>query len=167
MLVYLPSTRADAAEVRAGSRGRRVPAEAEVGSDRSGYADTPAVRAAHGLVAAAPEDVAHTALAYAGLAALLAGVEPLRLVLAAEVPTQRVRPGAAPDLGEVVVEGLSWDEVTALFCDELPTAPRVAGVRRRVGGASISTALDLPEVTALLEEVDLLWYDPSELDWLP
>jgi hypothetical protein len=42
---------------------------------------------------------------------------------------------------------------------------KVAG--QVVAGKSVATALAEPEVAAVLEDYDLLWFAPEELDQLP
>ncbi|MFP5283352.1 MAG: DUF6912 family protein [Actinomycetes bacterium] len=158
MLVFLPSTRTVAERLREGS-GTPAP--------QVGYAATAGLRRAHGLGPAETEEAEYTALAYAGAAALVAAEEPVRLVLAAEVAEDRLTGGPRPDLGEVVVSGLGWGDVVALFLDDRDSRAAVARARAAVAGQALVDAVETEPVRALLEEVDLLWYDPAELDHLP
>jgi len=107
MLVFLPSSRAAASRLRAAG---------EDAATRPGYAATGELRAAHGLGAGEGEgeDAEYLALSHAGAAARGTDDEP-GLVLAVDVPLERVLPGPQADLGEVWVRELRWSEVIALF----------------------------------------------------
>lgn len=111
------------------------------------------------------EEVEFVALGHAGVLALgLAPAGP-RLVLAAEVADSQVdeRPGVD---GEVVVSGLIWSQVLALFADEPTVADLVARARSAAGTRPLAEALSDPAVTDLLAGTDLLWFAPDELDQL-
>ena len=114
-----------------------------------------------GLVAAFgaddPEDAERTALLVASIAALArTGV---RLVAVAEAPAQ-LRPDGDADFGEVLVADLPFGAVTSLFADDDDldvSAPATASA-----GLPLAEAWELPAVTALLADADLLWYGPAE-----
>jgi hypothetical protein len=90
--------------------------------------------------AADAEEVEYAALHHA---AAYAGPSRRRLVLAADVePSQLVETGDG--WGGVTVTGLGWGQVSALFADE----PHAA------------------EAATDLEDRDLLWFAPGELDQL-
>jgi hypothetical protein len=167
MLLFVPVTRAEAADLRAG-RSAGV---------RPGHGATSALRVAHGLGAESDEDADLAALTYAGVAALVETAEPLRLVLALEVPRAGVIEGGVTGdglarnreraLGRVMLREVRWGDVQALFLDDVGNASSVAEVRAQAAGRSLAAALDQESVRALAEDTDLLWYDPSELDHLP
>src|SRR4029453_10906042 len=104
-------------------------------------------------------------LSYAGVRSLVLKPGLPRLVVAAEVrPDQVTDPGGS--LGEVEVRGLTWDEVRALFGDEPAAAEATRQAREVVAGQSLAAAISAPEVGAVLDEFDLLWFAPEELDQL-
>jgi hypothetical protein len=81
-----------------------------------------------------------------------------------------VQPGQLTDLcephGEVELRGLTWPQVRALFADE-PAATEAARLASEaVTGRSMAGALAAPEAGLLLDEYDLLWFAPEELDQL-
>lgn len=157
MIVYVPATAAEAVRLRDGGS---MP-------DRQGSAVTPALLAAAGFTPKDADDAGYTALCHAGVQALLAGPEAAgerRLVLAADADR-------ATDLddpyGAVEVTGLTWDRVWALYLDEPDAAASVRKAAAAVQpGESVAAAIGRPEVGALLDDHDLLWYDPTELDRL-
>jgi hypothetical protein len=125
-LVFVPVDRAEALALRAG---------ADLG-DRPGCAPTAGL--AGGLEpTAVAEEVEFAALSQAGVLALRAGADPLRLVLAADVADDEVTDRGS-ELGEVNVAGVSLVEAAAIEA-----------------------------VAALQGEFDLLWFAPDELDRLP
>lgn len=114
----------------------------------------------------AGEEADYTALAYAGVSALLDGADPLRLVLAADLPRLPAQPDrTAPDdpFGRIVLPRLAWSEVTAVFADEPASAARVSRARAMAAGRTFEDVVDDPEVEALLDACDLLWFLPEEL----
>ena len=112
------------------------------------------------------EEVEFAALNHAGVLALGAASDPLRLVLAADVADQQVADrGTGP--GEVCLTGLRWNQVRALFCDEPAAGPSVARARAEVAESAAAEAVTGEAVTALQREFDLLWFAPEELDRLP
>jgi hypothetical protein len=111
------------------------------------------------------EEAEYAALGYAGVLALVLNPGSPRLVVAAEV-----QPGQLVDLceplGEVEVRGLGWSQVRALFADE-PAAIEAASLASKgVAGQSLAAALAEAEVGQILDDYDLLWFAPEELDQL-
>ncbi|MFC7618940.1 DUF6912 family protein [Microlunatus sp. GCM10028923] len=157
MIIYVPASVAEATGLRDGGT---LP-------NRRGSAVTPALLAAAGFTPKDAEDAGYTALSHAGVQALLTGDDAAggrRLVLAADAG--RVTDLADP-YGAVEVTGLTWDRVWALYLDEPDAAEAVRKAAAVVRpGESVADALDRPEVGALLDDHDLLWYDPTELDRL-
>ncbi|SDS87862.1 hypothetical protein SAMN04488543_2566 [Friedmanniella luteola] len=130
----------------------------------AGHAATPSLRRALDL---APDDEEgdYAALNAAGVAALAGLAGARRLVLAAEVPDDRVVDGRGPS-GEVDVADLRWPQVRSLFADEEVAGPAVAAAAAAVTGTDPAQAYDLPAVVALTDGHDLLWFAPEELDAL-
>ena len=126
------------------------------------HAVTPALLRAHDLTAS-DEDAEYTALAYAGVSALLTGSDPLRLVLAADVDAT----DSDDPFGRVDLVGLGWTQVVSLFADEAGSSGRIAEARERAVAADLETAVDDVRVESLLDACDLLWFSPDELDRLP
>jgi len=111
------------------------------------------------------EEAEYAALGYAGALALVLKPTSLRLVAAAEVQADQLTDLGGP-LGEVQLRGLTWHQVRALFADE-PAAMEATRLAREVAaGQSLAAALAAPEVGAVLDEYDLLWFAPDELDQL-
>jgi hypothetical protein len=69
-------------------------------------------------------------------------------------------------LGEVRVRELMWHQVRALFADEPGAIEAASLAGELVAGQSLAAALAVPEVGAVLDEYDLLWFAPDELDEL-
>lgn len=111
------------------------------------------------------EEAEYAALTNAGVLGLVSDGGAKRLVLAADVDSEHLatRGGAA---GQVLVHDLRWPQVTALFADEAAAADLVARAGAAVAGRSLADALASSEVGELLDEYDLLWFDPAELDQL-
>ena len=105
------------------------------------------------------------ALSHAGVLAVSAGSDPLRLVLAADVADRQVTDRGS-ELGEVTVAGLRWAQVQALFADEPAAESSVARARADTAAMSLAEALAIDAVAALQSEFDLLWFAPDELDQL-
>lgn len=159
-MVFLPLTRADVLALR--DSGTAPPGEVV------GHAATPSLLRSHGYDVATLEDAEYAALSYAGVHALtLAKADPLRLVLAAEVPPAQLSAVSDDPFGSVAVSELSWRDVHALFADEPAAAAAVARARTEVRGLRLAAASTLAAVEALLDNHDLLWYAPEELDLLP
>jgi len=111
----------------------------------------------------ATDELEFAALNSAGVLALSTTTDPLRLVVAAEVASAQLIDLGGP-AGQVSVRDLRWAQVHALFGDEPAAAPAVAQARAAVGAMDLADALSVPEVTALLDSFDLLWFAPEELD---
>jgi hypothetical protein len=111
------------------------------------------------------EEVEYAALSNAGVLALVLKPRSPRLVVAAEVPEEQITDLRQPH-GEIEVHELTWAQVRALFADEPAASEAIALASQVVAGQSLATALAAPEVTAVLDEYDLLWYAPEELDQL-
>jgi hypothetical protein len=131
------------------------------------HAATPALLQAHGYDESALEDAEFAALSYAGIQSVaLRGEEALRLVVAAELEAGRIEPARDDAYGQVTVSDLRWSDVRALFVDDPAAAPAVAAARPDALGRSVTDALAHPSVATLLDEHDLLWFAPEELDSL-
>ena len=173
MMVFLPLSRSEAVALRNGTSQQPGASEPDRSPRWTGYAATDALMSSHEYDAAATEDADYAALCYAGVRALTRTQDRLRLVLAAEVPDADVRVdvdlgGAADPYGEVRVHQIQWRAVTALFSDERGSAAAVAAARAAlVGDTTLPDALQIPAVQALMDDHDLLWYAPAELDQLP
>jgi hypothetical protein len=129
-------------------------------------AATASLLRAHDLSAGMEEDADYTALAYAGVLALLETAEPLRLVLAADVePSQLDDLGG--DFGEVALHDVRWDQVRAFFADESASRDAIVQARALAAGMTLAETVDQPEIESLLDGCDLLWFAPDELVDLP
>jgi len=109
------------------------------------------------------EEVEYAALSNAGVLALALRPDTPRLVVAAEVQEDQVTDTGGPH-GEVEVDELAWAQVRALFADERGALEAVELAGKAVAGQSVAVALAAPEVQALLDGYDLLWFAPEELD---
>jgi hypothetical protein len=154
LLVFVPLDRAEATALRAG---------ADLGS-RPGCAPTAGLAGSLGPTAVA-EEVEFAALSHAGVLAMSAGSDPLRLVLAADAADGQVTDWGS-ELGEVTVADLRWAQVQALFADEPTAEPSVARARAESAGLGLAEALGTDAVAALQSGFDLLWFAPEELDRL-
>ena len=151
-LVFVPLDRAAIVELRSGA-GR---------SSYPGCAATAGLAGTLGPDTAADE-LEFAALSSAGVLALSATTDPSRLVAAAEVaPAQLADLGGSA--GQVSVRDLGWAQVQALFVDEPAAEPTVARARTALGAVDLDAALSVPEVIALVDDFDLLWFAPDELD---
>lgn len=156
-MVFVPVTRSVAVALRQGQ-----PMAGLVG-----HAATASLLQAHGYDATTMEDAEYAALSYAGARAVLGPeVDPLRLVLAAELPVEDIEVDPEDSYGQVRVR-LQWPAVQALFADEPAAAAAVREARGAATGVTFEQALDLPAVETLDAEHDLLWFAPDELDHLP
>jgi hypothetical protein len=153
-LVFVPVSRADALALRAGT---------DLG-ERQACAPTAGLAGTLGPQADV-EEVEFAALSHAGVLALSAGSDPFRLVLAADVSDQQVTDRGS-ELGEVVLTGLRWDQVQALFADEPAAERAVARARADVAEIGAAGAVTAEAVAVLQSEFDLLWFAPDELDQL-
>jgi hypothetical protein len=143
------------------------------GSDlalRTGCAATPSLVA--GLEAdetepgSVTEEAEFAALSYAGVLSLFHGLGPIRLVLAADLESAQLI-GSSP-YGELHVRDLHWPQVRALFADEAEAAEAVLRARSALaeGGQAytLAAALEVAAVGKLIDDYDLLWFAPEELD---
>ena len=153
MLTFVPVSRDEARAVRMGQV-----------LSRPGCGATPALRAALGADTS-QEEAEYAALSLAGVLALGVGADALRLVLAVDAEPGQIE-DAESELGELILTGVPWSQVQALFGDEPAAAPVVARARAATGGLELADALGVPEVDEL-GEFDLLWFAVAELDELP
>ena len=109
------------------------------------------------------EEVEYAALSNAGVLALVLKPHSPRLVVAAEVPPEQVTDLRQPH-GEIEVHNLTWAQVRALFTDEPAATEAIGLASQAAAGQSLATALAAPEITAVLDDHDLLWYAPEELE---
>ncbi|MDR2620510.1 MAG: hypothetical protein LBC29_05285 [Propionibacteriaceae bacterium] len=133
--------------------------------------DVPAFRASaelaesFGIAESGAEAVEFAALTVAALAALTQYGE--RRVLVAEPPAELPNSVWESEAlnGGIQLETLPAAYVTAFFCDA-DTAATAALIRTAAAvaqGLSVDDAWELPEVSALIDETDLLWHDITEL----
>ena len=156
-IVYLPALRSTAERLREGS---------PPGHEWRGHTGTPDLRRAHELGPDEMEEAEYLALCYAGVAVLLIPGDEQRLVLAAELPPDLLTPMPEDPFGTVEVAEVRWTDVRAVFVHDSASTGQVARAGAAVTGLSLTDAVDHPEVAALLQSADLLWYDPAELDQL-
>jgi Family of unknown function (DUF6912) len=154
-MVFVPMTWDDAVGIRSGT------------TQSSQYH---ACAATGGLIAsletdALVEEAEYAALSNAGVLALVIKPAAPRLVLAAEVQSDQLT-DLGGQLGEVEVRGLRWAQVRALFADEPAAREAVRAAAEAVEGESLAAAFAAPEVAAVLDGYDLLWFAPEELDQL-
>ena len=153
-MIFVPITRDEAWALRAGTATGRYP----------GCAATPGLAAS--LEAdTVLEEVEYAALSNASVLALVLKSHVPRLVVAAEVLEEQVR-DLSQRHGEVDVGGLVWAQVRALFADEPDSVQAMSLASEAVAGETLATALAAPQVAAVLDDYDLLWFAPEELDQL-
>jgi hypothetical protein len=153
-MIFVPMTRNEAQALRAGTGTNHYRA----------CAATPSL-AASMEAGTTREEVEYAALSNAGVLALVLRPNAPRLVVAAEVQDEQVREVGGPH-GEVEVGSLAWAQVRALFADEPSALEAVQLASKVVAGQGVGAALAAPEVVAVLDEHDLLWFSPEELDQL-
>jgi hypothetical protein len=137
---------------------------------RTGCAATPSLMAALEADEAEPgsvtEEAEFAALSYAGVLSLFHGSGPIRLVLAADLESAQLI--GSNSYGELHVRDLHWPQVRALFADEAEAAEAVLRARSALaegGGAyTLAAALEVAAVGKLVDDYDLLWFAPEELD---
>jgi hypothetical protein len=150
-MVFVPVTWDEAVALRSGTAGDRYQACAATPSlVASMEADT------------VIEEAEYAALSNAGVLSLVLKPGSPRLVIAAEVQSKQLTDLGGP-LGEVEVRGLTWDQVQALFGDELAAVEATRLASDAVAGESLAAALAAPEVGAVLDAYDLLWFASEEL----
>lgn len=153
-MVFIPMIWDEAADLRSG-----------IAADHyQGCAVTPSLVASLGTDTHS-EEAEYAALSYAGVLALVLRPGSPRLVVAAEVPLEQVTDLCEPQ-GEVELRGLTWPQVRALFADEPGAMEAAKLASEAVAGQSLAGALAAPEVGLLLDDYDLLWFAPVELDQL-
>ena len=153
-MVFVPMTWEEAVALRSGTAA----------DGYQGCAATPSLVASM-EGATLIEEAEYAALGYAGVLALVLKPASPRLVVAAEVQQKQLT-DLDRYMGEVEVRGVTWAQVRALFADE-PAAMEAARLASEVvAGQSLAAALVAPEVAAVLDDYDLLWYAPEELDQL-
>jgi hypothetical protein len=112
------------------------------------------------------EEAEFAALSYAGVLSLFHGSGTIRLVLAADLESAQVI-GSSP-YGELHVRDLRWSQVRALFADETEAVEAVLRARSALaeGGEAytLAAALEVAAVGKLIDDYDLLWFAPEELD---
>lgn len=161
MMVFIALDHDRATAVRAAGRS-----EEEVAA----FAATGQMITAHGYRPDEREDADYAAQSYASVAGLASSQDPYRLVIAADVPIARVRDGRADaDYGAIMITGLDWADVTAVFVDEPEAKPAVLAARTAIETAlesasdiGLATILELPEVITLTDDHELLWHTPDE-----
>jgi hypothetical protein len=151
-MIFVPMTRDEAQALRSGTGAHHF----------QGCAATPGLAASMESDTVL-EEVEYAALSNAGVLALVLKPNAPRLVVSAEVPEEQVQDLGRP-YGEVEVQGLAWAQVRALFADEPDALEAVRVASKAVAGQGLAVALAAPEVTAVLDGYDLLWFAPNELD---
>jgi hypothetical protein len=111
------------------------------------------------------EEVEYAALSNAGVLALVLKPNTPRLVIAAEVQQDQLTDSGGSH-GEIEVGDLAWAQIRALFADDRDALEAVRLAGKAVAGRSLAVALTTPEVMAVLDGYDLLWFAPEELDEL-
>ena len=106
------------------------------------------------------EEVEYAALSNAGVLALVLTHDVPRLVVAAEVPEDQVRDLSQPH-GEVEVERLGLGSGAGAVRRRTGAVQAVSLRERGGDGESLATALAAPEVAAMLDDRDLLWFAPD------
>ena len=153
-MIFVPMTRDEALALRSGAGPHRY----------QGCAATRSLAASMDADAVV-EEIEYAALSNAGVLALALRPNAPRLVVAAEVQEVQVTDTGGPH-GEVEVDELAWAQVRALFADEHGALEAVKLAGKAVAGQSVAVALAAPELQALLDTYDLLWFAPEELDQL-
>jgi hypothetical protein len=153
-MIFVPMTRDEAQALRYGTGANHY----------QGCAATPSLTASM-EAGTIREEVEYAALSNAGVLALVLRPNARRLVLAAEVQDEQLRDVGGPH-GEVEVGSLAWAQVRALFADEPSPLEAVQLAGKAVAGQDLAAALAAPEVAAVLDDHDLLWFSPEELDQL-
>ncbi|MCW2802758.1 MAG: hypothetical protein QOF52_2255 [Propionibacteriaceae bacterium] len=168
MMIFVPLSRKQATELRDAAQRSTESVGAEQRAGWVGHTTTRAMMSSHEYDASQLEDAEYAALCYAGVRALTVADDRLRLVVAVDVPDNEIRSGADDPYGEVRADRLRWQGVTALFADEATAARSVSAARSAMdSGTTLGQALEVPAVETLLDEHDLLWFAPEELDALP
>ncbi len=104
------------------------------------------------------EEADYRALRAAADEALARGGSGARWVVAARVGADRVTDTGMPDDGRVRIGEVRWAQVSALFVDEPAAVPVVNRARADLAAGDAAGARNI------LDEQELLWYAPGELD---
>ena len=153
-MIFVPMVRDDVVALRSGAGANRY----------QGCSATPSLVGSM-EADSVMEEVEYAALSNAGVLALVLRPHSPRLVVAAEVSEEQVTDLRQPH-GEIEVHKLTWAQVQALFADESAASEAIELASQAVAGQTLATALAAPEVAAVLDDYDLLWYAPDELDQL-
>lgn len=150
-MVYVPLDYRDLREFRAG--GPLPPGPA--------YAATRALRDAFGFDEEGAEEADYAAQVFASLHCLMAGRD--RCVLAVE--TDRLPAGSGDvDFGEVARPGVRWRDVRAIFVDATDARPALQAYAGSARGRDLASVWADEAAAHVVQEHELLWYDPTELD---
>jgi hypothetical protein len=163
MMVFIPVDHDHATAIRAAGSSEE---------EFAAFAATGQMIKAHDYRPDEREDADYAAQLYASLAGLAKTGDDRRLVLAADVPIARVHDSVADgSYGAITVTGLDWSDVTAVFVDAPEAADAVRKARQALSAAAdpvadhgLDAVLELPEITALTDDHELLWHTPDE-DW--
>ncbi|QGF24408.1 DUF6912 family protein [Raineyella fluvialis] len=153
--VYLPSAPGGAQEFR--RSGRLEQAE--------GISVDVAYARARELDLDVPDDAEEAdfwALTDAAMRSLAASPDGPRFVVAVRVRPDQIVSADEAGSGRVTVSGVEWSQVSALFVDEEAALPVVRAARAALADPEAFAR----ESATLLDEHDLLWYAPDELDAL-
>lgn len=159
MMIFIPLSEDVAAGIRA---------EGRTEDDLAAFAATGEMISAHGYQSGEREDADYAAQLYASISGLISGTftGDRRLVVAAEVPIARVSDaGSDREYGAITVRGLDWADVAAVFVDDPAAAEAVRAARKAISAADdhgLRTILELPEISTLTDDHDLLWHNPDE-----
>jgi hypothetical protein len=153
-MIFVPMTRDEALALRSGTGPHRY----------QGCAATPSLTASMEADTVI-EEVEYAALSNAGVLALVLKPNTPRLVIAAEVQQDQLSDSGGSH-GEIEVGDLAWAQIRALFADDRDALEAVRLAGKAVAGRSLAVALTTPEVMAVLDGYDLLWFAPEELDEL-
>jgi len=130
--------------------------EAPLAGPVTGFAVTPGLRDTFGLGDSDEEEADRTALLLAGVASLISHGKRLVVVVDAAAVDD------GDPHGEVVLRGVAWGEVSAIFADAPEAATAVSDAAEAVSGLDLDVAWDVDAVRTLMAEHDLLWYGPEE-----
>ena len=131
--------------------------EAPLAGPVTGFAVTPGLRDTFGLGDSDEEEADRTALLLAGVASLISHGKRLVVVVDAAAVDD------GDPHGEVVLHGVAWGEVSAIFADAPEAATAVSDAAEAVSGLDLDVAWDVDAVRTLMAEHDLLWYGPEEV----
>lgn len=157
MMVFIPLDHDRATAIRSAGRSD---------DQLVAYAATGQMITAHDYRPDEREDADYAAQLYASVAGLAISDDDRRLVAAADVPIARVRDGASDGgYGSIIVAGLDWSDVTAVFVDAPEASEAVLKARQAILATTdhgLDTVLELAEVVSLTDDHELLWHNPDE-----